>query len=106
MHWTKLGMYRIYVRNHNPSNYCSYVYRTAEKSLIEISSLQTQLATNLATQNAYIDNLVQDAMQTTENVERGNKELKKAGEKITIARTAFWGAVVFSGVVFVWDWFI
>ncbi|RPB16986.1 hypothetical protein P167DRAFT_561931 [Morchella conica CCBAS932] len=80
--------------------------RTAEKSLIEISSLQTQLATNLATQNAYIDNLVQDAMQTTENVERGNKELKKAGEKITIARTAFWGAVVFSGVVFVWDWFI
>ncbi|KAL0635983.1 hypothetical protein Q9L58_005011 [Maublancomyces gigas] len=80
--------------------------RTAEKSLIEISSLQTQLATNLATQNAYIDNLVQDAMQTTEDVKRGNKELKKAGERITMARSAFWGAVIFSGVVFVWDWFI
>ncbi|RPB05994.1 hypothetical protein L873DRAFT_1785136 [Choiromyces venosus 120613-1] len=80
--------------------------RSAEKSLIEISSLQTQLATNLATQNAHIDNLVADSMSTVENVQRGNKELKKAGEKISIARSAFWGAVAFSGVVFIWDWFI
>ncbi|PUU74989.1 hypothetical protein B9Z19DRAFT_996654 [Tuber borchii] len=80
--------------------------RSAEKSLIEISSLQIQLATNLATQNAHIDNLVADSMFTSENVQRGNKELKKAGEKISIARSAFWGAVAFSGVVFIWDWFI
>lgn len=45
-------------------------------------------------------------MQTTENVQRGNKELKRAGERITMARSAFWGAVIFSVVVFVWDWFI
>lgn len=86
--------------------YSSFSVRSAEKSLIEISSLQTQLATNLATQNAHIDNLVADSIQTAENVQRGNKELKKAGEKITMARSAFWGAVVFSGIVFVWDWFI
>ena len=80
--------------------------RSAEKSLVEISSLQTQLATNLATQNAHIDNLVADSMSIVENVQRGNKELEKAGEKISIARSAFWGAVAFSGVVFIWDWFI
>ncbi|KAG0134328.1 hypothetical protein HOY82DRAFT_537651 [Tuber indicum] len=80
--------------------------KSAEKSLIEISSLQTQLATNLATQNAHIDNLVVDSMSTTENVQRGNKELKKAGENISIARSAFWGTVAFSGVVFIWDLFI
>ncbi|PWW77677.1 hypothetical protein C7212DRAFT_362522 [Tuber magnatum] len=80
--------------------------RSAEKSLTEISSLQTQLATNLAAQNAHIDNLVADSMSTVENVQRGNKELKKAGEKVTIARSAFWGAVAFSGVVLIWDWFI
>ncbi|CUS14267.1 unnamed protein product [Tuber aestivum] len=80
--------------------------RSAEKSLIEISSLQTQLATNLAAQNAHIDNLVADSMSTVENIQRGNKELKRAGEKVSIARSAFWGALAFSGVVIIWDWFI
>lgn len=81
-------------------------YRTAESSLLEISSLQTQLATNLATQNSQIDNLLMDTLQTAENVDRGNKELKKAAEKTSMARSAFFGTVVFCGVVFVWDWFI
>ncbi|KAI5858451.1 snare-complex protein syntaxin-18 N-terminus-domain-containing protein [Tricharina praecox] len=80
--------------------------RTAENSLLEISSLQTQLATNLATQNSHIDNLLMDSMQTAEDVNRGNKELKKAAEKTSMARSAFFGTVVFCGVVFVWDWFI
>jgi syntaxin 18 len=81
-------------------------YSTAENSLLEISSLQTQLATNLATQNSHIDNLLMDSLQTAENVDRGNKELKKAAEKSSMARSAFFGTVVFCGVVFVWDWFI
>ncbi|KAL7268169.1 hypothetical protein RUND412_009222 [Rhizina undulata] len=80
--------------------------RTAEKSLLEISELQTQLANNLAVQNAHIENLVSDSLQTTENMKRGNKELKKAGERFTMARTAFWSAATFAGVVIVWDWFI
>jgi len=45
-------------------------------------------------------------MLIVHNVQKGNKELKKAGEKISMARSAFWGAVAFSGVVFIWDWFI
>jgi len=81
-------------------------YRTAESSLLEISELQTQLATNLATQNAHIDNIVMDSLATTENIQRGNKELKKASEKASIARSAFSGTAVFCGVVFIWDWFI
>ncbi|KAF8242243.1 hypothetical protein K440DRAFT_617782 [Wilcoxina mikolae CBS 423.85] len=80
--------------------------RTAESSLLEISELQTQLATNLATQNVHIDNLVMDSLATTENIQRGNKELKKASEKASIARSAFFGTAVFCGVVFIWDWFI
>lgn len=73
---------------------------------MEISELQTQLATNLAYQNVHIDNLMQDSMQTEENLARGNKELRKASEKSSVARSAFMVTLVFSGVVFVWDWFI
>ncbi|KAL7265968.1 hypothetical protein RUND412_011502, partial [Rhizina undulata] len=76
---------------------------TAEMSLLEISELQTQLGNNLAVQNAHIENLVSDSLQTTENMMRGNKELKKAGERFTMARTAFWSAAMFAGVVIVWD---
>lgn len=83
-----------------------YVDRTAESSLLEISELQTQLANNLAVQNVHIDHLVMDSLATTENVQRGNQQLKKASEKVSIARSAFFGTVVFCSVVFVWDWFI
>jgi syntaxin 18 len=82
------------------------VHSTAESSLLEISELQTQLATNLVTQNVHIDNLIMDSLATTENIQRGNKELKKASERTSIARSAFFGTVVFCSVVFVWDWFI
>lgn len=47
-----------------------------------------------------------DSLATAEDVERGNKELKKASERTSIARTAFLSTVVFCSVVFVWDWFI
>lgn len=64
------------------------------------------MAANLATQNAHIDNLVMDSLATTDNIERGNKELRKASEKASVARSAFFGTVVFCSVVFIWDWFI
>lgn len=80
--------------------------RTAETSLLEISELQTQLVTQLNEQNSVIDNLMQDSLTTEENVSRGNKELKKAAEKRSIARMAFFASVGFSAFVFVWDWFI
>ena len=82
------------------------IFSTAESSLLEISELQTQLATNLATQSVHIENLVTDSLSTAEDVERGNKELKKASEKARMARSAFLGTLMFSSVVFVWDWFI
>ncbi|RPA88578.1 hypothetical protein L873DRAFT_1824310 [Choiromyces venosus 120613-1] len=78
----------------------------AVKSLIEISSLQTQLAANLATQSAHIDNLVAVSMSTVENVQRGNKELTKARDKTSIGGSQFWRAGAFSGLVFICDWFI
>ncbi|KAI5784620.1 hypothetical protein EDC01DRAFT_662738 [Geopyxis carbonaria] len=80
--------------------------RTAESSLLEISELQTQLAMNLVHQNVHIDNLMQDSMATEDNMQRGNKELKKAAEKASLARTAFFASVGFASVVFIWDWFI
>lgn len=80
--------------------------RTAETSLLEISELQTQLVTQLSEQNSVIDNLMQDSLTTEENVSRGNKELKKAAERRSIARLAFFTSVGFSAFVVVWDWFI
>ena len=72
-------------------------YRTAESSLLEISELQAQLVTNLVTQNVHIDNLVMDSLTTTENIQRGNKELKKASEKASIAVCFLWGCGVLWG---------
>ncbi|KFY04674.1 hypothetical protein O988_00606 [Pseudogymnoascus sp. VKM F-3808] len=59
--------------------------KTAQKSLMEISELQTQLVNNLATQSAHIDQLVADSFLTAENVGGGNKELKKASERRSTA---------------------
>lgn len=57
-------------------------------------------------QNEHIENLVMDSLSTTDDIERGNRELKKAGEKTSMARTAFLSTTVFVGIIFVWDWFI
>lgn len=80
--------------------------RTAEKSLLEISELQTQLANNLATQSVFIDQLVADSISTTENLERGNKELKQAAERSSVASSFFYGAVGFSLLVITYDFLI
>lgn len=78
-------------------------YRTAEKSLVEISELQTQLVNNLATQSAHIDQLVADSLYTTENVGGGNKQLKKATERKSTAKYVFYASCGLSLFLVVWD---
>jgi syntaxin 18 len=79
------------------------IFRTAEKSLIEISELQTQLVNNLATQSAHIDQLVTDSYLTTENIGGGNKELKKASERKSTAKYVFYASCGLSFFLVVWD---
>ncbi|KAF2155023.1 snare protein syntaxin-like protein 18/UFE1 [Myriangium duriaei CBS 260.36] len=77
--------------------------RTVHRSLEEISQLQTSLMANLETQNANIDQLVQDSFFTEENVGKGNKQLKKASEKTSTARLLFHGTCAFCTFLVVWD---
>ncbi|CZS88829.1 hypothetical protein WAI453_010595 [Rhynchosporium graminicola] len=77
--------------------------RTAEKSLLEISELQTQLVNNLATQSANIDQLVTNSFETTENVGGGNKQLKKATERKSTAKYVFYASCGLSLFLVVWD---
>jgi len=77
--------------------------RTAEKSLIEISELQTQLVNNLAIQSAHIDQLVADSHFTNDNIGGGNKELKKAAERPSTAKYVFYASCGLSVFLVVWD---
>lgn len=78
-------------------------HRDAEKSLIEISELQTELVNNLATQSAHIDQLVADSFLTTENVGGGNKELKRATERKSTAKYVFYASCSLSAFLILWD---
>lgn len=75
----------------------------AEKSLMEISSLQQQLVGHLSVQNETIDLLVADAERTDENVQKGNKELKRATERSSTARLVYYGTLGVCGTLIVWD---
>jgi hypothetical protein len=75
----------------------------AEKSLMEISSLQQTLVGHLNVQGEMIGQLVEDAGRTDENVRRGNKELKKASERGSLARGVFWSTVGLCSFLVVWD---
>ncbi|PNS14642.1 hypothetical protein CAC42_1664 [Sphaceloma murrayae] len=77
--------------------------RAVHRSLEEISQLQTSLMTNLESQNAHIDQLVQDSFFTEENVGRGNKELKKASERPSTARLLYHGTWMFCAFLVTWD---
>jgi syntaxin 18 len=79
------------------------MHRKAEKSLVEISELQTQLVNNLATQSAHIDQLVADSSYTAENVGGGNKELKKATERKSTAKYVFYASCGLSLFLVAWD---
>lgn len=74
-----------------------------EKSLMDISSLQQTLVGHLSVQGEMIDTLVQDAMNTDENVRKGNKELKKASERGSTARLVFYATAGFCSFLVVWD---
>ena len=75
----------------------------AEKSVLEISDLQTQLIGELGRQGDMIEQLVTDAHGTDENVRKGNKELKKASERSSTAKGAFWVTVGLCGFLIGWD---
>ncbi|TVY71198.1 Syntaxin ufe1 [Lachnellula suecica] len=77
--------------------------RTAEKSLVEISELQTQLVSNLAVQSAHIDQLVADSFFTAENVGGGNKQLKRATERKSTAKYVFYASCSLSLFLVAWD---
>jgi syntaxin 18 len=84
----------------------SNTFSATEKSLLEISELQTTLANNLSVQAAHIDQLVEDSFSTTENVGSGNKELKRATERRSTAQAVFWSTCVFCTTLVLWDLFI
>ncbi|KAL8782379.1 MAG: hypothetical protein Q9213_005420 [Squamulea squamosa] len=77
--------------------------RTAEKSMIEVSELQTTLVANLETQSSNIEQLVADSLNTTENVGSGNKELKRATERKSTARMVFFATCGLCAFLITWD---
>ncbi|KAL8735127.1 MAG: hypothetical protein Q9166_001003 [cf. Caloplaca sp. 2 TL-2023] len=77
--------------------------RTAEKSMIEVSELQTTLVANLETQSSNIEQLVADSVNTTENVGSGNKELKRATERKSTARMVFFATCGLCAFLITWD---
>ncbi|CRG91390.1 hypothetical protein PISL3812_08438 [Talaromyces islandicus] len=77
--------------------------QNAEKSLLEISSLQQTLVGHLSTQEEFISQLVTDASTTSQNVDRGNKELRRASERRSTAQMVFWGTVGLCTWLIVWD---
>lgn len=74
-----------------------------EKSLIEISSLQQTLVGHLNVQGEMIGNLVADAERTDENVQRGNKELKRATERTRTAKIMYHSTLWLCAGLVVWD---
>jgi hypothetical protein len=93
-----------YVKNCGPYDHPMLIaYSKAEKSLLEISELQTQLVNNLAIQSAHIEQLVADSINTADNVGGGNKELKKATERQSTAKYVFYASCGLSLFLIVWD---
>ena len=81
------------------------MHRTAQQSVIEISELQSVLVENLEIQDVHISQLVTDSINTTENVQKGNKELKKALDRPSTARYTFFAASGLCLFMITWDWF-
>ena len=77
--------------------------RTAERSMIEISELQSTLAQNLEMQSTRIDQLVEDTANTEVNVAGGNKQLKRASERFRPARYVYLACSVIRVFVILWN---
>jgi hypothetical protein len=95
-----------YVHASHIDLHTSNMHSATEKSLLEISELQTTLANNLSVQSAHIDQLVEDSFSTTENVGSGNRELKRATERKSTAQAVFWSTCIFCTTLVLWDLFI
>lgn len=80
--------------------------RTAEASLVEMGELQNRIFQTLSMQNSHLESLVQDSIETEQEMRRGNEQLRKVAEKTSIARGTFFAVAAFSMAVVVWDWFI
>lgn len=57
-------------------------------------------------QAAHIDQLVEDSLNTRDNVGSGNKELKRATERGSTAQKVFWATSVFCAGLVLWDLFV
>ncbi|KAL6881114.1 t-SNARE protein [Trichoderma novae-zelandiae] len=77
--------------------------RTAERSLLEISELQTLLVNNLTAQSENIESLVADSASMADNVGGGNKQLKKAAQRPSTARYTFFAASGLCAFLVLWD---
>lgn len=78
-------------------------HRAAEKSLLEISELQTQLIDTLTTQSAGIEQLVADADATAGNVQGGNRQLTQATKKASPAKYTFFATCGLCAFLIAWD---
>ncbi|CAJ2501848.1 Uu.00g047010.m01.CDS01 [Anthostomella pinea] len=76
---------------------------TAERSLVEISELQTQLITTLQTQSEGVEELVFQSADTTDNVGGGNEQLKKATQRASPARYTFLATCGLCAFLVAWD---
>jgi syntaxin 18 len=80
--------------------------KNAEKALLEISTLQTQLTNHLAAQTIQTDRLYADAIQTTEKVEQGNLQLFSARERNKSSRKFMLAFLIGASFVLLFlDWY-
>lgn len=77
-----------------------------ERSLIEISEMQSTIVQNLNLQSEQLDQLVQDSHSTEENVGSGNKELKRASERRSTAKLVFYSTLGLCSAAILWDFYI
>ncbi|KAI5307296.1 hypothetical protein KEM56_000580 [Ascosphaera pollenicola] len=77
--------------------------QNVERSLLEITSLQQSLVSHLTTQDEMITQLVADAGNTQTNVTKGNRELKRASERSSVARWFFYSTAGLCASLVVWD---
>lgn len=80
--------------------------KSAEKALLEISTLQTQLTNHLAVQTVQTDKLYADAIATTDTVEKGNLQLMTARERNKSSRKFMLAFLIGASFVLLFlDWY-
>lgn len=81
--------------------------RTAEKALYEISELQTNLASHLASQNDRIQTMLEDAFQTSDDVSSANRQLESARTKNRRAsKIIVFSSLIISIILLFYDWIL